>query len=45
MFHNTITLANGVTVPRLALGTWLIDNDKAAGAVKAAINLIFFRVF
>ena len=32
MFHHTITLANGVTVPQLALGTWLIDNDKAAGA-------------
>ena len=39
MFNNTITLANGVTVPQLALGTWLIDNDKAADAVKAAIEI------
>ena len=39
MFENTITLANGVTVPQLALGTWLIDNNKAADAVKAAINI------
>ena len=39
MFENTITLANGVTVPQLALGTWLIDNDKAADAVKAAIKI------
>ncbi len=30
MFNTTITLSNGVVVPQLALGTWLIDNDKAA---------------
>ena len=39
MFNNTITLSNGVVVPQLALGTWLIDNDKAADAVKSAIEL------
>ncbi len=39
MFNKTITLPNGVIVPQLALGTWLIDNDKAADAVKAAVNL------
>lgn len=39
MFNNTITLSNGVIVPQLALGTWLIDNYKAADAVKAAIEI------
>ena len=39
MFNTTITLSNGVVVPQLALGTWLIDNDNAADAVKSAIEL------
>ena len=39
MFNTTITLSNGVVVPQLALGTWLIDNDKAADAVKSATEL------
>ncbi|MBQ8929589.1 MAG: aldo/keto reductase [Oscillospiraceae bacterium] len=39
MFHNTITLSNGVSVPQLALGTWLIDNGRTADAVKAAIDI------
>ncbi|MBR2593636.1 MAG: aldo/keto reductase [Firmicutes bacterium] len=38
MFNKTITLANGVVVPQLALGTWLIDNNKAAEAVRAAVK-------
>ena len=32
-----IKLANGVEVPHLALGTWLIDDAVVADAVKAAI--------
>ena len=39
MFNKTITLSNGVVVPQLALGTWLIDNSKVSDAVKAAITL------
>ena len=39
MFNNHITLSNGVIVPQLALGTWLIDNDKVADAVKAAVKI------
>ena len=39
MFQNTLTLPNGVAVPQLALGTWLIDDGVAADAVKAAIRL------
>lgn len=39
MYNETVKLVNGVDVPRLALGTWLIDDDKAADAVRAAIKL------
>ena len=39
MFHNNITLSNGVEVPQLALGTWLIDDGNAANAVKTAISI------
>lgn len=39
MFKETITLANGAVVPQLALGTWLIDDDKVADAVRAAIEM------
>lgn len=39
MFDKKLTLANGVKVPQLALGTWLIDDSAAAAAVKAAIGI------
>lgn len=39
MFHETMTLSNGVVVPQMALGTWLIDDDKVGDAVKAAIQM------
>lgn len=39
MFNETIKLSNGVSVPQLALGTWLIDDALVAGAVKAAIEI------
>lgn len=39
MFNEIMTLSNGVTVPQLALGTWLIDDAKAADAVRAAIEI------
>ncbi len=39
MYKNTITLNNGVKIPQLGLGTWFIDDDKAADAVKAAVKL------
>ncbi|MDO5389324.1 MAG: aldo/keto reductase [Clostridia bacterium] len=32
------TLSNGKNIPKLGLGTWFIDNDKAAHAVKEAVN-------
>lgn len=36
VFEETLTLNNGVAIPRLALGTWLIDAAAVAAAVKAA---------
>ena len=39
MFNEHLTLSNGIKVPQLALGTWLIDDDKAADAVKAALDI------
>ena len=39
MYQNTLTLNNGVKIPQLGLGTWFIDDDKAAEAVKVAVEL------
>lgn len=39
IFEEKYTLTNGVQIPKLALGTWLIDNKAAAGAVQSAIGL------
>ena len=36
---DSYTLSNDVTVPKLGLGTWFIDDDKAADAVRAAIAI------
>ena len=33
----TYTLSNGVEIPKLGLGTWFIDDDKAAQAVRGAV--------
>lgn len=35
--HNT--LANGVTIPKIGLGTWFIEDEKAAGAVRSAVTM------
>lgn len=39
MYTNTLTLANGVEIPQLGLGTWFIDDGDVADAVKAAVKL------
>lgn len=36
---DTYPLIDGVEVPKLGLGTWFIDDDKAADAVRAAIEI------
>ena len=39
MYNRTLTLNNGVKIPQLGLGTWFIDDDKVADAVKAAVKI------
>ena len=39
MLKETYTLYNGVVIPKLGLGTWFIDDDKAADAVKQAVRI------
>ena len=44
IFKETLTLANGVVIPQLALGTWLIDDDKTAEAVRNAVKLGYYNL-
>lgn len=39
MFNETYTLTDGTRIPKLGLGTWFIDDDKAAQAVREAVKL------
>ena len=39
MYNKMTTLNNGVKVPQLGLGTWFIEDDKAAEAVKEAVKI------
>ena len=39
ILNETYTLSNGVEIPKLGLGTWFIDDDKAAEAVHAAVEI------
>lgn len=39
IINETYTLTNGVEIPKLGLGTWNIEDDKAAQAVRDAINI------
>lgn len=39
ILKETYTLANGVEIPKLGLGTWMIDNDSVQQAVKDAVEL------
>ena len=38
ILKETYTLNNGVKIPKLGLGTWFIADDKAAQAVKCAVD-------
>ncbi len=44
MYQATKQLSNGVEIPVLALGTWFIDDSKAADAVRAAVQLGYRHV-
>ena len=39
ILDETYTLSNGVEVPKLGLGTWFIDDDRAAQAVRDAVRI------
>ncbi len=39
ILKETYPLASGVQIPKLGLGTWFIDDSKAADAVRAAVGL------
>lgn len=39
ILNETYTLSTGVRIPRLGLGTWFIDDDKAARAVTDAVDI------
>ena len=39
IFEEFFTLADGTRIPKLGLGTWFIDDDKAADAVRTAVKL------
>src|SRR3954453_13940795 len=39
ILEETYTLANGVEIPKLGLGTWFIDDADAASAVNDAVAL------
>lgn len=37
--NETYTLPNGNHIPKLGLGTWFIDDSKAAQAVRKAVGI------
>jgi len=39
ILNETARLSSGTEIPRLALGTWFIDDDRAAQAVRAAAEI------
>ncbi|MED4028555.1 aldo/keto reductase [Priestia megaterium] len=44
MFNETYKLLNGVEIPLLGLGTWLLDDEQAAKAVRDAVSLGYRHV-
>lgn len=39
ILNETFTLANGVRIPKLGLGTWMIADDRTAGVVRDAAEI------
>jgi diketogulonate reductase-like aldo/keto reductase len=44
ILEETYTLSNGVPIPKLGLGTWFIDNDRTAEAVRQATAIGYRHV-
>ena len=38
MLNETYTLSNGLAIPKVGLGTWLIPDNEVASAVRSAIE-------
>ena len=38
ILNKTYTLSNGLAIPKVGLGTWLIPDSEVASAVKSAIE-------
>lgn len=39
IYNETYTLNNGVKIPKLGLGTWLLNNEQTAQAIRDAVKL------
>ena len=39
IYNETFTMANGVIIPKLALGTWFIDDGTAAEVIRNAVEI------
>jgi Aldo/keto reductases, related to diketogulonate reductase len=39
MFNETFKLSNGIEIPKLGLGTWLLNDEQAAQAVRDAVSI------
>ena len=39
ILNETYKMNNGINIPKLALGTWFIENDEAAEAVREAVKI------
>lgn len=44
ILQETYTLNNGVSIPKIALGTWMVDNDKVGKAVEEAIKIGYSHI-
>nr|WP_321395975.1 aldo/keto reductase [uncultured Desulfobacter sp.] len=44
VLNETFTLSNGIKIPKLGLGTWFIDDDKAGQAVKEAVKIGYCHI-
>ena len=44
ILDETYTVAGGVEIPKLGLGTWFIDDDQAAEAVRAAVEIGYSNI-
>lgn len=44
ILNESYTLSNGVHIPKLGLGTWFIENGKAAEAVKQAVDIGYHHI-